>query len=253
MVGDRLSIWSGNDDQIVPIMSLGGKRCDQRAGQRRTARHEPHGARISRWRSQPRARCSCSYLPLIGALFAEPNPIPVKNGGALARFRQSGRCGHRWSNPIPPALDELEAGAARRWAPRNRTDADTHCSFRRDRTHGSGARRPRSRAIRRLHAHGRHRSRRRTAALRPQKLGFPRSSPVDDAGARSWRLPTSSSIFPRPTACARCCRSSGAALSGKAIWSIGTTGSRMTTHARLIRSRSNSAPVIRIGELTAWA
>lgn len=27
LCGDKISIYSGNDDQIVPIMSLGGKRC----------------------------------------------------------------------------------------------------------------------------------------------------------------------------------------------------------------------------------
>lgn len=73
-----LDIYSGNDDQIVPTLSMGGKgvisvlsnimpketvaMCDAFfAGDVATA-----------------AKMQCKYLPLIQALFCEVNPIPVK-------------------------------------------------------------------------------------------------------------------------------------------------------------------------------
>ena len=78
LVGDKLDIYSGNDDQIIPILSLGGsgvisvlsnlmpketqKICDDFfAGDTKTA-----------------LKTQLDLLPLIDALFCEVNPIPVK-------------------------------------------------------------------------------------------------------------------------------------------------------------------------------
>lgn len=78
LCGNNLAIYSGNDDQIVPILSLGGK-----------------GVISVVSNVKPKLTCSitnsffqkaideaCSYqlyeLPLIDALFVETNPIPVK-------------------------------------------------------------------------------------------------------------------------------------------------------------------------------
>ena len=78
LCGNDFSIYSGNDDQIVPILSLGGK-----------------GVISVLSNVKPELTCSitnsffkkatdeaCYYqlqaLPLIEALFAETNPIPVK-------------------------------------------------------------------------------------------------------------------------------------------------------------------------------
>lgn len=78
LAGDRLSIWSGNDDQVVPILSLGGAGVisvlanvaprDTSRMVRRFLGGDVAGARELQLR----------YLPLIRALFAESNPIPVK-------------------------------------------------------------------------------------------------------------------------------------------------------------------------------
>lgn len=87
LCGDKIDIYSGNDDQIVPIMSLGGKGvisvlsnclpeetvqiCDKfRAG-------DIEGS----------AQLQCDLLPLIDALFCEVNPIPVK-----AAMEYLGKC-----------------------------------------------------------------------------------------------------------------------------------------------------------------
>lgn len=79
-LGERLSIWSGNDDQVVPIMSLGGKGVISVLAN--VAPHETSqmahayldGDVVTARHLQLR------YLPLIAALFAEANPIPVKAG-----------------------------------------------------------------------------------------------------------------------------------------------------------------------------
>ncbi|HEX6063302.1 MAG TPA: 4-hydroxy-tetrahydrodipicolinate synthase [Longimicrobiales bacterium] len=78
LLPERVYIWSGNDDQIVPIMALGGKGVISvlaNVAPRDTSRMahafldgDVDGARELQLR----------YLPLIAALFAEANPIPVK-------------------------------------------------------------------------------------------------------------------------------------------------------------------------------
>lgn len=77
-VGDRLYIWSGNDDQVVPIMSLGGKGVISvlaNIAPRDTSRmaHAFLDGDVATARD-----LQLRYLPLIAALFAEANPIPVK-------------------------------------------------------------------------------------------------------------------------------------------------------------------------------
>ncbi|CAN5665914.1 4-hydroxy-tetrahydrodipicolinate synthase [soil metagenome] len=78
LAAGRLSIWSGNDDQILPILSLGGRGVITVLGNiapRDTSRmvraylDGDHELATS---------LQLKYLPLIRALFAEPNPIPVK-------------------------------------------------------------------------------------------------------------------------------------------------------------------------------
>ena len=77
-VGDELAVYSGNDDQIVPILSLGGigviSVLSNVAPQ---AAHE-----ICRQyfdgNTAEAARLQIAYADLIDALFCEVNPIPVK-------------------------------------------------------------------------------------------------------------------------------------------------------------------------------
>lgn len=93
LVAGRLAIWSGNDDQVVPIMSLGGSGVITVLGNvapRDTSRmvHAYLGGR-----REEAAALQLRYLPLIRALFAEPNPMPVKAavgwlGFAVGEVRQ---------------------------------------------------------------------------------------------------------------------------------------------------------------------
>ncbi|MBQ9421556.1 MAG: 4-hydroxy-tetrahydrodipicolinate synthase [Lachnospiraceae bacterium] len=78
LTGDRLAIYSGNDDQIVPILALGGDGVisvlsnimpKQTAELCRLWFEGNHDAAL---------KMQLEYLPLIHALFSEVNPIPVK-------------------------------------------------------------------------------------------------------------------------------------------------------------------------------
>jgi 4-hydroxy-tetrahydrodipicolinate synthase len=72
---DHVYIWSGNDDQIVPVMSLGGKGVISvlaNIAPRDTSRiaHSYLDGDVATART-----LQLRYLPLIAALFAEANPI----------------------------------------------------------------------------------------------------------------------------------------------------------------------------------
>lgn len=76
----RLAIYSGNDDQIVPVMALGGVGVISvvaNLAPRDTTRlaHAFLDGDVEEAR-----RLQLHYLPLIQTLFAEPNPVPVKAG-----------------------------------------------------------------------------------------------------------------------------------------------------------------------------
>lgn len=76
--GDLLDVYSGNDDQIVPILSLGGKGVISVLSN--IMPEETHN--ICEWykmgRVQESAALQLSLLDLIHQLFCEVNPIPVK-------------------------------------------------------------------------------------------------------------------------------------------------------------------------------
>ncbi|MEG2086889.1 MAG: 4-hydroxy-tetrahydrodipicolinate synthase [Angelakisella sp.] len=78
LCGDSLAIYSGNDDQIVPILSLGGKGVISVLAN--VAPQKTHDI-VASWLSGNTAHSlalQLELLPLIDALFCEVNPIPVK-------------------------------------------------------------------------------------------------------------------------------------------------------------------------------
>lgn len=78
LCGDRLDIYSGNDDQIVPLMSLGGKGViSVLANIVPKETHELCQA-FSDGDLKKALKLQLDMLPLINALFIETNPIPVK-------------------------------------------------------------------------------------------------------------------------------------------------------------------------------
>ena len=77
-VGDKMDIYSGNDDQIVPIMSLGGKGVISVLSNIAPAvTVEMAGACLNGDYTRG-AALQLEYLELINALFMTVNPIPVK-------------------------------------------------------------------------------------------------------------------------------------------------------------------------------
>lgn len=78
LVGDRLAIWSGNDDQVVPIMSLGGRGVISVLGNVAPAATSRMAHAWLDGDVAEAASLQLQFLPLVRALFAEPNPIPVK-------------------------------------------------------------------------------------------------------------------------------------------------------------------------------
>lgn len=93
--GDSLDVYSGNDDQIVPILSLGGKGViSVLADVLPRATHELCRACLD-GDFRTGAAMQLKYLRLANALFSEVNPIPVKT--ALAKM---GRCGGELRLPL---------------------------------------------------------------------------------------------------------------------------------------------------------
>ena len=78
LCGDDLDIYSGNDDQIIPVMSLGAKGVISVLSNllpRETSAmcHSFLNGDVKNARDM-----QLKYLPLISSLFCEVNPIPVK-------------------------------------------------------------------------------------------------------------------------------------------------------------------------------
>lgn len=78
LVGDKLDIYSGNDDQIVPIMSMGGKGVISVLSNVLPAKTVELCRRMLNGDVKGAAAMQMDMLPLINALFSEVNPIPVK-------------------------------------------------------------------------------------------------------------------------------------------------------------------------------
>jgi 4-hydroxy-tetrahydrodipicolinate synthase len=78
LVGDRIALYSGNDDQVVPILSLGGRGVITVLGNVAPAQTSRMVHAWLEGAHQEALALQLRMLPLIRALFAEPNPIPVK-------------------------------------------------------------------------------------------------------------------------------------------------------------------------------
>ena len=100
LVGDRLDIYSGNDDQIVPILSMGGMGCISVLSNVLPRETVEICDRFFAGDVAGAAALQCKYLPLINALFCEVNPIPVKAAMAAMGF-----CENSLRLPLTPMED----------------------------------------------------------------------------------------------------------------------------------------------------
>ena len=86
LVGDRLDLYSGNDDQIVPIMAMGGKGVISVLSNVLPAKTATLCRRFREGDVAESAAMQKELFPLIKALFSEVNPIPVKAAMAAMGF-----------------------------------------------------------------------------------------------------------------------------------------------------------------------
>lgn len=78
LVGDKLDIYSGNDDQVVPILSMGGTGVISVMSNVAPRRTVEMCDRYFAGDVAGAAEIQCELYPLVRALFCEVNPIPVK-------------------------------------------------------------------------------------------------------------------------------------------------------------------------------
>ena len=109
LVGDRLDIYSGNDDQIVPILSMGGAGCISVLSNVIPAETVAITQRFFAGDVAGAAQRQCRYMPLIRALFCESNPIPVK--AAMAAL---GYCDNYLRLPLVPMEEDHYQGMLQR-------------------------------------------------------------------------------------------------------------------------------------------
>ena len=164
LVGDRLDIYSGNDDQIVPILSMGGAGCISVLSNVIPAETVAITQRFFAGDVVGAAQLQCRYMPLIRALFCESNPIPVK--AAMAAL---GYCDNYLRLPLVPmewtTIRGCSSGCGS-WGSRFERGGDHghHCK-RRPRPHGPGGLPPA--------AGGRTPAGRRSGPFRPGRLLCP--------------------------------------------------------------------------------
>jgi len=78
LCGDSLDIYSGNDDQVIPIMSLGGIGVISVLSNILPAETHKMCQLYLDGKTKEAAKMQVDYVPLIDSLFCEVNPIPVK-------------------------------------------------------------------------------------------------------------------------------------------------------------------------------
>ena len=100
LTAGKLDLYSGNDDQIVPILSLGGKGVISVLSNLLPAETSELCRRFFRGDAAGAAEMQFRYLPLIHALFSEVNPIPAK-----AAMAEMGWCQNYLRMPLTPMED----------------------------------------------------------------------------------------------------------------------------------------------------
>lgn len=100
LVGDNLTIYSGNDDQIVPILSMGGQGVISVLSNVLPRETSLLCRKFFDGDVAGAAKMQCDMLELINALFCEVNPIPAKAAMAAMGF-----CENYLRLPLTPMED----------------------------------------------------------------------------------------------------------------------------------------------------
>ena len=104
LCGDELTIYSGNDDQVVPIMSLGGKGVISVLANCAPAETSQMVKKFLAGDVKGSRDLQLKYLSFINALFCEVNPIPVK-----AAMAAMGYCEDYLRLPLVPMTEGNKA------------------------------------------------------------------------------------------------------------------------------------------------
>ena len=91
LCGDSLDIYSGNDDQIVPLLSVGGKGVISVVSNVAPAQTQRMCQAYFEGNVKEAADIQIKYIGLINALFSDVNPIPVKEALNIMGF-EAGPC-----------------------------------------------------------------------------------------------------------------------------------------------------------------
>ena len=103
LVGGKLDIYSGNDDQIVPILACGGKGVISVLSNVVPAETSLMCKKFFQGDVAGAMEMQKKYLPLTNALFCEVNPIPVK-----AAMAAMGYCENYLRLPLVPMEEAHE-------------------------------------------------------------------------------------------------------------------------------------------------
>ena len=104
LVHGQLDLYSGNDDQIVPILSMGGAGCISVLSNIMPKETCEITRRFFAGDVAGAAELQMKYVPLINALFSEVNPIPVK-----AAMAAMGLCEDILRLPLTPMEETTRA------------------------------------------------------------------------------------------------------------------------------------------------
>ena len=86
LVGDKIDIYSGNDDQVIPVLSMGGKGVISVLSNVLPKETSNMCKLFFDGKVKEAAAEQLRMLPLINALFSEVNPIPAKAAMAAMGF-----------------------------------------------------------------------------------------------------------------------------------------------------------------------
>ena len=104
LVGDEIDIYSGNDDQIVPVLSLGGKGVISVLSNIMPKATSEMCKKFFDGDTAGARKLQLDLLPLVNALFCEVNPIPAK-----AAVAAMGYCENRVRLPLTVMEPQNEA------------------------------------------------------------------------------------------------------------------------------------------------
>lgn len=105
--GPDFSIWSGNDDQITPVMSLGGQGVISVLSNILPVETQAMVKAALDGDFDTASALQIHLLPLIEALFSEVNPIPVKAAMKLIGY-DCGECRLPLSPMMPEKLAQMK-------------------------------------------------------------------------------------------------------------------------------------------------